>query len=371
MSASRLYNDPAANYDDPALPPPPLVSRLQPVSFTAAMAPEGVAFRPVPLAFPQHADPTAPAPAPAAAAAAAASVDGGRSARFSTTSLESLSRFADQDASRMGMSGAESFRFTLRDTRGPMALHPHAHHPRPQPQPQPQPQALSHPNGATSGAAPPGYLSARQSARLPPSRFFYHFNHTNAMLADNARLRERPTGRTVIITPTVLPRVQEPRLYPLRTLTYHHPQQPQLQSQPLQQWQQWQQGAAPLVTVQPAVGIAAGTAVLFPHAYNPGESESARAHAFDLSGRGAPLAPPVYDSFPLHPQQRLFRPAASPSASAHQTRRPCADGSCGPLVPPPAPVLALDPRTHRYVPAFSESADHRVNRLALDTTSCY
>jgi len=332
------------------------------------MAPEGVAFRPVPLAFPQNADP---------AASASAGADGARSARFSTTSLESLSRFADQDASRMGMSGAESFRFTLRDTRGPMAMHTHAHHPRPQQQPPPQqqPQSLAQSNGVPSAALPPGYISARQSARLPPSRFFYHFNHTNAMLADNARLRERGPGQTVVITPTVLPRVQEQRVYEQRALTYHHPQQPQ--PQPPQPWQQWQHGTAPLVSVKPAVGVAAGTTVLFPHAFNPGQSESARAHAFDLSGRSAPMAPPLYDSFPLHPQQRLFRPTASTHAQRMQQSQPHAhchsygEGSCRPLVPPPAPALALDPRTHRFVPAFSESADRQMNRLALESPSCY
>jgi hypothetical protein len=278
----------------------------------------------------------------------------------------------------MGMSGAESFRFTLRDTQPRVG--------RQQQQQQPQPQPLTpQPSGIDAfvdGAplAPTGHLTARQSARLSPSRFFYHYNHTNKLLSDNARFKERGGGQTIIITPVVLPRVGETQVYQPCRLTHHHPPpQPHLQQQ-----QQWQSSTFPLVSAKPAVGAAAGgPAALFPYAFNQGQGGSARAHAYDLSGRSAPMGPPIYDSFPLHPQQRLFRPTLATPAQQQQLPQPQSqpqasqwhpfDGTSSslPLAPPPAPALALDPRTHRYVPAFSESTDRQMNRLALETPSSY
>src|SRR5437870_5355466 len=54
-TSTDRYNDPDTNYDDPARPPPPFVSRLQPLSFTSGMAPLHVAECPVPFAYPASA----------------------------------------------------------------------------------------------------------------------------------------------------------------------------------------------------------------------------------------------------------------------------------------------------------------------------
>lgn len=270
-SQPRRYNDPDRNYDDPAYPPQPFVSRIAPLSFSSSMAPQGVAYQPVPRAhtyreYGRGVD-TANTVGVTVGDSHSGVVSGSQSARFSTTSLDSRRKFEDSnDFVRMGMTGAEAFRFGLRSND----IRPN------------RPTRQRHIT-VTSQPAPATHhkdyhrTDPRVSKSLPKSAFHYHVNHTSTMMRHNAQqaASRSPTNPTIIVTQNVYPRAS-----PAVDLSSY--------------------GPSPLYRGS-----------LFPVAYNPGHlASSGRAHAFDVSiGAAAPLGPPIYESFPLSnvQQQQDFR----------------------------------------------------------------
>lgn len=257
LEVGRRYNDPALNYDDPAFPPPPFISRLQPVSFTSSMAPTQVAHCPVKMAYDPH--------------EYQGSVRGMSTDRFSTTSLAAVqSAAAANEQRRLGMTGPESFQFALRADTGLFTS-------QPQKKRKPVVRVAENAPARTQPAGPrgPAHLRPSETAKLPLRAFHYHVNHSASLQRENARqARLMAHHPRTIVTSDVQPRAvtREQHLAEV----YRPPNMPPAQ--------------------------------LFPYSFEPGRLNStARMHAFDQ--RTLARIEPIYDAFPLHPQQREFQPA--------------------------------------------------------------